>query len=276
MNCRYCGAANAEEEHRCVHCGRRLGGFAASPLRGSTVPKPAREAPLLIAMPNREAPLSQAPRQQSLFRVIPFESIAPPREEGPPARQRSPVARDRAPAPKRTRRAPHPNQQSLEFAAPETQPSAPPETAAEPAVQCDAPVASIRARSAAVALDLAFVLLGFGVMLGILRGRAGELPLDRTAALIYGAAFALLLFFYKVLACVRAGHSPGARMMGLRLLHFDGRPADRRQRLLRLASGCLSLLPLGVGFLWALVDEERLTFHDHITQTFTTPAESAR
>jgi len=127
-----------------------------------------------------------------------------------------------------------------------------------------------------VALDALIVVLGFGVMLGILRAWTEELPLSGTAALIYGAAFALLLLFYKLLACVRAGQSPGARMMGLRLLHFGGRPADRRQRLLRLASGCLSLLPLGVGFLWALVDEERLTFHDHITQTFATPAKSAR
>ncbi len=61
--------------------------------------------------------------------------------------------------------------------------------------------------------------------------------------------------------------------MGLRLLHFDGRPADRRQRLLRLASGCLSLLPLGVGFLWALVDEERLTFHDHISRDVPHPGQ---
>lgn len=269
MNCRYCGAANAEEEHRCLHCGRRLDGLAASPLRGSTVPAPARATPPLIAMPHREAPLSRVARQQSLFRVIPFESIAPSVEEDTPARRR-------APTPRRTRRAPHPNQQTLEFAAPETQPSTPPETAAKPAVQCDAPVASIRARSAAVAVDLSIVLLGLSVVLGILWARAGELPLSGTAALIYGAAFALLLLFYKLLACARAGHSPGARMMGLRLLHFDGRPADGRLRLLRLASGCLSLLPLGVGFLWALVDEERLTFHDHITRTFTTPAKSAR
>lgn len=276
MNCWYCGTANPEEEHRCLHCGRRLDRFAAAPLRGSTVPAPAREAPPLIAMPNREAPVSRVARQQSLFRVIPFESIAPPREEAPSARQRPPITRERTSTPRPVRRAPHPDQQRLEFAAPEMQPSTPPDTVAKPAIQCDAPVASIRARSAAVALDVSIVLLGFVVVLGILRVRAGELPLSGTAALIYGAAFALLLLFYKLLACVRAGQSPGARMMGLRLLHFGGRPADRRQRLLRLASGCLSLLPLGVGFLWALLDEERLTFHDHITQTFTTTAKSDR
>jgi uncharacterized RDD family membrane protein YckC len=136
-------------------------------------------------------------------------------------------------------------------------------------------VASIRARCAAVTLDVSIVLIAFCVILGILRMRAGELPFNRTAAMLYSVAFALLLLFYKLLACLRGDHSPGARMMGLRLLHFDGRPADRRRQLLRLASGCVSLLPLGVGFLWALVDEERLTFHDHITETFATPARFA-
>jgi uncharacterized RDD family membrane protein YckC len=128
---------------------------------------------------------------------------------------------------------------------------------------------------AAAALDVSIVFVGFGVVLGILWSRAGELPLSRTAALIYGAAFAVLLFFYKLLACMRAGRSPGTGIMGLQLLHFDGRPADRRQRVLRVLSGCLSLLPLGVGFFWALLDEERLTFHDHITQTFATTARFA-
>jgi hypothetical protein len=53
------------------------------------------------------------------------------------------------------------------------------------------------------------------------------------------------------------------------VLDFDGRPPSRKQRLLRIAAGLLSVLPAGIGFLWALMDEEHLTFHDHISQTFT-------
>jgi hypothetical protein len=39
----------------------------------------------------------------------------------------------------------------------------------------------------------------------------------------------------------------------------------------RLASGALSFCAAGLGFLWALVDEETLTWHDHISRTFPTP-----
>jgi uncharacterized RDD family membrane protein YckC len=84
---------------------------------------------------------------------------------------------------------------------------------------------------------------------------------------------ALILLFYRMLSFMLADRSPATRMAGLCLLHFDGRPANRRQRLLRLAASCLSLAPLGIGFLWALVDEEHLTFHDHISETFPTPVE---
>ena len=45
----------------------------------------------------------------------------------------------------------------------------------------------------------------------------------------------------------------------------------RTQRFYRTASGFLSLLAAGVGLLWGLVDEETLTWHDHISKTFPTP-----
>jgi hypothetical protein len=39
-----------------------------------------------------------------------------------------------------------------------------------------------------------------------------------------------------------------------------------------MASGFLSLAAGGLGLLWALVDEETLTWHDHISKTFPTPS----
>jgi hypothetical protein len=43
-----------------------------------------------------------------------------------------------------------------------------------------------------------------------------------------------------------------------------------------MAAGLLSLLPAGIGFWWALLDEEHLTFHDQISGTFPSPDERAR
>ena len=41
-------------------------------------------------------------------------------------------------------------------------------------------------------------------------------------------------------------------------------------RIVRQFAGILSLASAGVGLLWALVDEESLTWHDHISKTFPT------
>jgi hypothetical protein len=42
----------------------------------------------------------------------------------------------------------------------------------------------------------------------------------------------------------------------------------------RALSACLSFCAGGIGLLWALVDEEKLTWHDHISKTFPTLQES--
>jgi len=224
MTCGYCGATNPEEEHRCLRCGRRLGSAAPA-------------------------------HQETLFRVIPFESIPPLRpEEG---------SRRRRPQPKE----PPADQPMLGFETPAAAP------ASKPVVRCEAPVAGLRRRSEAVAVDFLMVLIAGAVFFGVFVGWTGRFPTGRTAALIYASAMALILLFYRMLSFMLADRSPATRMAGLCLLHFDGRPANRRQRLLRLAASCLSLAPLGIGFLWALVDEEHLTFHDHISETFPTPVE---
>jgi uncharacterized RDD family membrane protein YckC len=66
------------------------------------------------------------------------------------------------------------------------------------------------------------------------------------------------------------------RWTGLRLIDFDGFPADRRARSLRAISACLSFCAGGLGLLWALADEEKLTWHDHMSKTFPTVEESNR
>jgi len=57
----------------------------------------------------------------------------------------------------------------------------------------------------------------------------------------------------------------------LKLVNFDGQPPDLRQRLCRSGFALLSMAAGAVGLIWALVDEEALTWHDHISRTFPTP-----
>jgi len=60
------------------------------------------------------------------------------------------------------------------------------------------------------------------------------------------------------------------RWTHLRLITFDGFPPERRQRLMRFASACLSRFTI-LGLAWALADEESLGWPDHISRTFPTP-----
>ena len=69
----------------------------------------------------------------------------------------------------------------------------------------------------------------------------------------------------------RRRDSPGKRWTHLRLTNFDGYPPDRMpHRLVRWAASTLSVAAVAAGVLWAMVDEESLTWHDHISKTFLT------
>jgi uncharacterized RDD family membrane protein YckC len=53
---------------------------------------------------------------------------------------------------------------------------------------------------------------------------------------------------------------------------MEGWPPDRRESLLRAFGYLVSLSAFLLGFFWALVDGESLTWHDRISGTFLTPA----
>ena len=151
---------------------------------------------------------------------------------------------------------------------------------APPVVQfvavCQGAVAPVRSRVRAGAFDASMVAAGTVLFLLITRFWESALPFDRASLWAPAAVLGLILCFYKLAFCLLSDRSPGMRRAGLRLMHVSGRPARRRERLLRELASLLSLLPGGVGYFWALFDEEGLTFHDHISETFPTPEAPAR
>ncbi len=54
----------------------------------------------------------------------------------------------------------------------------------------------------------------------------------------------------------------------LSLCTFDGGTPTRAQRYARLAALLLSILPVGLGFAWAIFDDEHMTWHDRISRTY--------
>jgi uncharacterized RDD family membrane protein YckC len=196
--------------------------------------------------------------------VLPFDAFVP----GTPAPAR-PV---RPRAARRLRPGPvTANQQKLNFNPPVSAPAARP--AREGITYCNARVATLEHRSLAALIDFTVVALALGVFTAVHYGFGGEVLLNKQTAPVYILAAAIMVFLYRLLWCLGNGDSPGMRALKLRLVDLDGHRPNRRKRFSRLFSGWLSFLAAGLGLLWAVADEESLTWHDHISGTFPTPRE---
>ncbi len=76
---------------------------------------------------------------------------------------------------------------------------------------------------------------------------------------------------YQYLFLVYVGSTPGMFVAGLELTTFDDGLVDLRTRRWRAVATVVSCVSLGLGYLWSLVDEDSLTWHDRITHTLVAP-----
>jgi uncharacterized RDD family membrane protein YckC len=143
-------------------------------------------------------------------------------------------------------------------------------TASSDVICCDVPVALPAHRMMAAAVDASLVLIGAGIFLAVFLFSGHEMELDRQTIPLLVGVVTVLALFYRILWFIADGDTPGMRFAGLRLVDFDGRRPSREMRGLRQAAGLLSIFSVGLGLVWALVDEENLTWHDHISKTFPT------
>ncbi len=82
------------------------------------------------------------------------------------------------------------------------------------------------------------------------------------------AVIAVLLWTaYEFLFVVYTGSTPGLRAARLRLAGFDGSPLNRRLRRWRVLASFLSAFSGGLGYLWCVLDQDGLCWHDRITRT---------
>jgi|HubBroStandDraft_6_1064221.scaffolds.fasta_scaffold337825_2 uncharacterized RDD family membrane protein YckC len=278
MTCSYCRYPNLDDEHRCRRCGRPLSDSYAMATSGAlaTVPQPVRrESPPVAPPPAVEC----SPRQARLFhekptgKVIPFEALTSPELEAPlietPAKARTVTRTSRGVQARRTA-APSDRQPSLDFLPPSPRSGRKPGAAVEAVIFCDAPVATPTHRAFATAIDGSMILIAFGLFLVTFRLLGGVFAFDKLMVLMLGASAALIGVFYGFVYVWGSGRTPGMRATGLTLIHFDGYPPDRVSRWMRYLAACLSYCACGLGILWALVDEESLAWHDHISKTFPT------
>jgi uncharacterized RDD family membrane protein YckC len=97
---------------------------------------------------------------------------------------------------------------------------------------------------------------------------ASELPGLRAVEIGSLAALIVAGAAYKLLFFTLARTTPGMKYARLALCTFDGGIPTRAQRLARLAALLLSILPVGLGFAWAIFDDQNLTWHDRLSRTY--------
>jgi uncharacterized RDD family membrane protein YckC len=143
-------------------------------------------------------------------------------------------------------------------------------TTVEAVIDCDAPVAAPMHRACAAAIDGSMIVIAFGIFLAIFHFLGGSFPSTKPVALIVGAAAILIAMFYGFVWVCAGSQTLGMRVLRLTLVDFDGYPPDGASRWLRYMGACLGYCAGGLGLLWALLDEESLAWHDHISKTFPT------
>jgi uncharacterized RDD family membrane protein YckC len=305
--CKNCGAVNSEAVARCCFCDEPFAGAHGTPAARAAAAgaQPSAISPSELPV-STEGNLAVQPanwrhelanrveayreRRRQLFPDdfpvdLPFhEEEEPETEDSREEPRHAPLFSPEAVEPQMDRslplRAPRANgvermeiavsQPELNFGRPEAVPSAALEEAGEVI-----PVAPLDERRRAGLLDALFLALAYGAFLAMFRVFGGRLVLEKLDAVLAGTILVLFYAQYFGLFTTLGGETPGMKLRGLRVVSFDGSDPTPRQLLWRsfgyLISGGTALL----GFLWAQWDEDHLTWHDRISQTYLTTAEPA-
>jgi uncharacterized RDD family membrane protein YckC len=128
-------------------------------------------------------------------------------------------------------------------------------------------VAPLQLRAIAAGVDTGLVFLGALIFALTFREVAEGFPHVKLASLFAIAVVGALWMLYQYLFLVHSRGTPGMRLSQLELTTFEGKPASALHRRCRALACGLSAGSLGLGYGWALIDEDQLAWHDRMTQT---------
>lgn len=134
------------------------------------------------------------------------------------------------------------------------------------------PVADLSARRLAGFLDAAVVAAVFAGFFAMFRSLGGQMGFLKTNLAIYAAILFLIYILYFGLFTLLSGTTLGMQMRGLSVVAMDGGLPDTRHLIWRSIGYLLSAGTLLLGFIWALWDEDHLTWQDRISHTYVTSA----
>ncbi len=92
--------------------------------------------------------------------------------------------------------------------------------------------------------------------------------LDRRILGIYAAGFLLLVGVYFLLFMLSASQTPGMKMRHLIAVSREDALLDPKAACMRGFGYFVSIVPLMLGFIWAFIDPEHLTWADKVSGTY--------
>jgi uncharacterized RDD family membrane protein YckC len=73
---------------------------------------------------------------------------------------------------------------------------------------------------------------------------------------------------YHVFFWALTGQTPGKALLGVRVVTTNGHRISPWRGILRFFGYFLAVIPLGIGLLWIMVDDQRQGWHDKLAKTF--------
>jgi uncharacterized RDD family membrane protein YckC len=141
--------------------------------------------------------------------------------------------------------------------------------AAQPSAAKDGPyLAPLGLRLMAAVVDISLILAAFFGVAMFAVSHTDPVPAPKTAEAAGGIAFLLIGLLYHAFFFSMGVSTPGMKYAGIALCTFDNDSPTRAQLRRRLLAMIVSLLPLGLGMVWSVFDEDHLSWHDRISQTY--------
>jgi uncharacterized RDD family membrane protein YckC len=137
------------------------------------------------------------------------------------------------------------------------------------------PLAPLGRRFLAGMADGLVLLMGAGLFALIFWRAGGHLTLVPLNLAIVALIAVIFVLAYFGLFTALTFSTPGLAWMGIEVRNMEGTPPAPRESFLRAFGYLVSISAFFMGFLWALVDSDGLTWHDRISGSFLTPMRQA-
>lgn len=142
-------------------------------------------------------------------------------------------------------------------------------------LQAEPAKASLAEQVAPMSRRMLAGLVDFSLVTGAFLGAAFTAVMNATVlpslkAMELGSIAAVVLvgLFYYAFFFSLSKATLGMRYAGLAMRTFSGKRPNLKQRCARAAALVISIMPVGLGAVWALFDEDNLCWHDRLSSTY--------